>query len=58
MLQDVLDVEPKKNILVRKVKAHQTFSDLHSNFDLWLYYGNETADKAAKLANLDRPTHI
>jgi len=25
MLQDVLDVEPKKNIVVRKVKAHQLF---------------------------------
>ena len=58
MLHEILDVEPRKNIVVRKVKAHQTFSDLHSNFDLWLYYGNETVDKAAKLANLDRPSHI
>ena len=55
---DVLRSKEVFSISIRKVKAHQQLDKITNNFNLWLYHGNETADKAAKLANLDRPQAI
>ena len=57
LLQIVREL-PSEALMVAKVPAHQTLTDIENDIEAWAVLGNTAADSAAKSANLARDSTV